>query len=626
LYEKVLTLLLQPIFKTLMDRNSIIGLVLIFAIIISFAYLNQPNETEVRAAKLQRDSIARVQAREDSANLVATINQIKKTDSASTEKVDTAASNNRYGVFGAFADGKESFTAIENAEIKVTVSNKGGRVYSVELKKQKRSDGTPLVLFDGPTNDFSYSFATVSSKAINTADLYFAPQKSDDGKTLSMKIQLSETQYIEQKYSLTEEANIVSYKLNLVGMENVIARNTNYLDLNWESHIPQQEKTYDAENRATTIHYRYVDDEPGKITETKAEKESLKTPVQWVSFKQQYFNTTLIADKSFDNGNIETKNDDTKRTIKTLSANLSIPYNHGTSETFGMKFFYGPNHYKTLAKLNIELERIVPMGWGIFRWVNTYVVSNVFYFLSQYVSSMGILILLLTLIVKTVLFPLVYRSYLSAAKMRILKPELDEIKAKFGDDMQKVQQENMKMYRKAGVNPLGGCVPVLLQMPILIAMFQFFPSAFELRQQAFLWSSDLSTYDSILQLPFMIPGYGNHVSLFAILMTASSIFYTVYNNQMTGVTGQMKWISYFMPLIFLFMLNSYAAGLNYYYFLSNLVTIAQQLGIRRFVDDKALHEQIQESKKKPVTKSKFQSRLEDIAKKRGVDLNQGKKK
>ena len=233
---------------------------------------------------------------------------------------------------------------------------------------------------------------------------------------------------------------------------------------------------------------------------------------------------------------------------------------------------------------------------------------------------------MLTLIVKTVLFPLVYRSYLSAAKMRILKPELDEIKAKFGDDMQKVQQENMKMYRKAGVNPLGGCVPVLLQMPILIAMFQFFPSAFELRQQAFLWSSDLSTYDSILQLPFMIPGYGNHVSLFAILMTASSIFYTVYNNQMTGVTGQMKWISYFMPLIFLFMLNSYAAGLNYYYFLSNLVTIAQQLGIRRFVDDKALHEQIQESKKKPVTKSKFQSRLEDIAKKRGVDLNQGKKK
>jgi YidC/Oxa1 family membrane protein insertase len=608
-----------------MDRNSIIGLLLIFVIIISFAYLNQPNETELRAAKQQRDSLTRVQAREDSANLVAAISQVIKTDSISSEKIDTAASNNRLGVFGAFANGTESFSTIENEEIKVTLSNKGGRVYSVQLKKQKRSDGSPLILFDGPTNDFSYAFATSNSKAINTAELYFTPQKSAEGKTLSMRINLSETQYIEQKYTLTENENIVTYHLNLVGMENIIARNTNYLDLNWESHIPQQEKTFDAEDRATTIHYRYVDDEPGKITETKAEKEALKTPIQWISFKQQYFNTTLIADKSFDNGNIETKNDESKKTIKTLSASLSIPYNHGTSESFGMKFYYGPNHYKTLAKLNIELERIVPMGWGIFRWVNTYVVVNVFYFLNKYVSSLGIIILLLTLIVKTVLFPLVYRSYLSAAKMRILKPELDEIKAKHGDDMQKVQSENMKMYRKAGVNPLGGCVPVLLQMPILIAMFQFFPSAFELRQQAFLWSSDLSTYDSILQLPFMIPGYGNHVSLFAILMTASSIFYTVYNNQMTGVTGQMKWISYFMPLIFLFMLNSYAAGLNYYYFLSNLVTIAQQLGIRRFVDDKALHEQIQESKKKPVTKSKFQTKLEDIAKKRGVDINQGKK-
>ncbi len=608
-----------------MDRNSIIGLVLIFVIIISFAYLNQPNETELRAAKQQRDSLTRVQAREDSANLVAAISQVIKTDSISTEIIDTAASNNRYGVFGAFANGTESFSTIENEEIKVTLSNKGGRVYSVQLKKQKRSDGSPLILFDGPTNDFSYAFATSNSKAINTSELYFTPQKSAEGKTLSMRINLSETQYIEQKYTLTENENIVTYHLNLVGMENIIARNTNYLDLNWESHIPQQEKTFDAEDRATTVHYRYVDDEPGKLTETKAEKEALKTPIQWISFKQQYFNTTLIADKSFDNGNIETKNDESKKTIKTLSASLSIPYNHGASESFGMKFYYGPNHYKTLAKLNIELERIVPMGWGIFRWVNTYVVVNVFYFLNKYVSSLGIIILLLTLIVKTVLFPLVYRSYLSAAKMRILKPELDEIKAKHGDDMQKVQSENMKMYRKAGVNPLGGCVPVLLQMPILIAMFQFFPSAFELRQQAFLWSSDLSTYDSILQLPFMIPGYGNHVSLFAILMTASSIFYTVYNNQMTGVTGQMKWISYFMPLIFLFMLNSYAAGLNYYYFLSNLVTIAQQLGIRRFVDDKALHEQIQESKKKPVTKSKFQTKLEDIAKKRGVDINQGKK-
>ena len=510
-------------------------------------------------------------------------------------------------------------------EIKVDISNKGGRIYSVQLKKHKRSDGSPLVLFEGEANEFSYAFATADAKAISTADLFFTPVKSDDGKSVSMFVKWSDNQFIEQKYKLDSIANMVDYKLNLVGMNKVIAPNSSYLDLNWLSHIPQQEKTYDQEQRAATIHYRYTDDEPGKLSEGKDAKEDLKTPIQWVSFKQQYFNTTVIADKAFENGSVEAKNDESKRTIKTMSASLSVPYNHAESESFGMKFYFGPNHYKTLAKLNMELERIVPMGWGIFRWVNTYVVVNVFYFLSQFISSFGILILLLTIIVKTVLFPLVYKSYLSAAKMRILKPEIDEIKAKYGDDVQRVQQENMKMYRKAGVNPLGGCVPMLLQTPILIAMFQFFPSAFELRQQAFLWSNDLSTYDSIFNLPFSIPGYGDHVSLFALLMTASSIFYTVYNNQMTGVTGQMKWMSYFMPLIFLFMLNSYAAGLNYYYFLSNLVTIVQQLGIRRFVDDKALHAQIQENKKKPVTKSKFQSKLEDIAKKRGIDMNQGKK-
>jgi YidC/Oxa1 family membrane protein insertase len=607
-----------------MDRNSIIGLVLIFIILITFAYVNQPSETELKDAKHKRDSIAWVQAREDSAQRVMLVQQLRK-DSTAATGFDSSAANSRYGIFAAFAGGKETFTTIENDEIRVTLTSKGGRVYSVQLKKHKRSDGTPLLLFDGQDNDMSYAFATADAKAISTADLYFTPVKGVDGKSVSMQVKLSDRQFIEQKYSLTDNANMVDYQLNMVGMNKVIAPNTSYLDMNWLSHIPQQEHTYDQESRIATVHYRFTDDEPSKLSEGKDAREDLKTPVQWVSFKQQYFNSTLIADKPFESGVVETKNDESKRTVKTMMANLSIPYGHGENESFGMKFYFGPNHYKTLSKLNIELERIVSMGWGIFRWVNTYIVVNVFYFLSQFVSSFGIIILLLTLIVKTVLFPLVYRSYLSAAKMRILKPELDEIKEKYGDDMQRVQQENMKMYRKAGVNPLGGCVPMLLQLPILIAMFQFFPSAFELRQQAFLWSSDLSTYDSILHLPFSIPGYGDHVSLFALLMTISSIFYTVYNNQMTGVTGQMKWISYFMPVVFLFMLNSYAAGLNYYYFLSNLVTIGQQLAIRRFVDENSLHAQIQENKKKPVSKSKFQSKLEDLAKKRGIDLNQGRK-
>jgi len=296
-----------------------------------------------------------------------------------------------------------------------------------------------------------------------------------------------------------------------------------------------------------------------------------------------------------------------------------LPYNQTNNQSYGFKFYFGSNQYKQLAALDIGAERLVPLGWGIFRWVNKYLTVNVFYWLGQYLTNMGLIIFLLTLIVKTILFPLVYRSYLSAAKMRILKPEIDEIKEKYGNDMTKTQQENMKLYRKAGVNPMGGCVPVLLQMPILIAMFQFFPSAFDLRQKAFLWSDDLSTYDSILSLPFNIPFYGDHVSLFTLLMTISTLIYTVYNNQMTGVTGQMKWMSYIMPVLFLGFFNNYASGLTYYYFVSNIFTIGQQLSIKAFVNEDKLHKQIQENKKKPIVKSGFQKKIEEMARKRGFN-------
>jgi YidC/Oxa1 family membrane protein insertase len=415
-------------------------------------------------------------------------------------------------------------------------------------------------------------------------------------------------------------------------MQQVIAPNTNYIDLNWNSRLLQQEKTHDAEEKVATVYYRYADDEPSKISETSEGKEDLKTPVSWICFKQQYFNSTLIAPKYFESAVVESKKDETKTYVKKLSASITLPYNHGENESFDMQFYFGPNHYKTLSKYNIELQKIVTMGWGIFGWVNKYLVVNVFYFLNQFISSFGLIILLLTIIVKTILFPLVYRSYLSGAKMRILKPEIDEIKEKYGNDMTRIQQENMKLYRKAGVNPLGGCVPMLLQLPILFAMFQFFPSAFELRQQSFLWATDLSSYDSILDFGFSIPFYGNHISLFTILMTISTLVYTYFNNQLTTVNDQMKWISYIMPIVFLGFFNNYAAGLTYYYFLSNLATIGQQLLIRQFVDDKALHAQMQENKKKPVTKSKFQSKLEEMAKKRGFDVdnmnrnNNGKKK
>jgi YidC/Oxa1 family membrane protein insertase len=606
-----------------MDRNSIIGLSLIFVILVTFAYINQPSEDQLKAAKHIQDSIALVQLREDSvANILATKAIAKDTVKATPDSTFTSKA---FGLFAPFATGDESFTSIENDDIKVTFSNKGGRIFKVELKKYKRYDQSPLILMDGNDNEFNYSFATADAKAIQTKDLFFTPLVSDDGKTIRMLLSLEGGHFMEQRYTLNSETGTLDYKLELNGLQNIIAPSNNYLDLSISQHAMLQEKSLEAEKRTSTIYYRYTDDEPAFITETTDEKQNLKTAINWIAFKQQYFNATIIADKFFDNGTIETKSDESGKYVRIMQTSLTVPYNHGEKESFGFKFYFGPNHYKTLAKFDTQLERIIPMGWGIFRWVNKYVVINVFHFLSQYISSFGLIILLLTLIIKTLLLPLVYRSYLSAAKMRALKPELDEIKAKIGDDMGKLQQENMKLYRKAGVNPLGGCVPVLLQLPILFALFQFFPSAFELRGQSFLWAEDLSTYDSILNLPFSIPGYGDHVSLFTILMTVSSIVYAVYNNQMTGVTGQMKWMSYIMPLIFMFVLNSYPAGLNYYYFLSNIVTIGQQLAIRRFVNEDKLHAQIQENKKKPVKKSKFEQKLEDMAKKRGIDTGKLKK-
>jgi YidC/Oxa1 family membrane protein insertase len=602
-----------------MDRNSIIGLTLIFVILVTFAYINQPSEEEQQRLRSQYDSIQLVKKQQDSIALATEF-----LNAATLSASDTNRLEQELGSFAALANGEESFTTIENENMKLTFTNKGGRIYSTQLKNYHTYYDAPLMMLDGDENQYNFVFATRESKTIQTKDLYFTPQISADKRSMSMVAKVGENASIVQKYTLTEDEQLVKYELLLNGMNEIIAPNSNYLDLNIKNRILSQEKKVESERKTSTIYWRFVDDEPAFIAETENEQKSLKTPVQWIAFKQQYFNTTFIAESTFENATVQTETPEGSDYVKTMSATISIPFTHNKSERFAMNILFAPNHYKTLAKFDMQLERIIPMGWGIFRWVNKYIVINVFYFLNQYISSFGIIILLLTLFIKTILFPLVYRSYLSTAKMRVLKPEMDEIKEKYGDDLARVQQENMKLYRKAGVNPLGGCVPVLLQLPILFALFQFFPSAFELRQQSFLWAEDLSTYDSIINLPFTIPFYGDHVSLFALLMTVSSLAYTYYNNQMTtGINEQMKWLTYTMPVIFLFVLNSFPAGLNYYYFLSNLVTIGQQLGIRSFVDEKKIHAQIQENKKKPVKKSSFEQRLEDMARKRGVDINKG---
>jgi YidC/Oxa1 family membrane protein insertase len=392
----------------------------------------------------------------------------------------------------------------------------------------------------------------------------------------------------------------------------------------WKINVPQQEKNSSFESTNTTVYYKYEGDEINYLSETKDSKEDLKTKVKWIAFKQQFFSSVLVADDPFLNASIETKHftDTTTHLLKELNADITIPYVAKSDESKSFHFYFGPNHYNTLKKQGIEdLEKIIPLGWGIFGWINRFVVIPVFNFLHGFIGNFGIIILILTILIKLVLFPLTYKSYMATAKMRVLKPQVDEIQAKIPKEKTlERQQASMALYKKAGVNPMGGCLPMLLQMPILFAMFRFFPSSFELRQQPFLWATDLSSYDSIWNFGVNIPMFGDHLSLFCLLMTVSTIIYTYQQNQLNPTNTampSMKVISYLMPVMFLFIFNNYSSGLSYYYFLANIFTFAQMYFIRRFVNEEKLLSQINENKKKPVKKSKFQERLEEMARQRG---------
>lgn len=428
---------------------------------------------------------------------------------------------------------------------------------------------------------------------------------------------------------------MMNYDMNLVGMNSVIDP-VNKIDLIWETDLRRQERSIENERNEATIYYKYSKDEVDYLTETKDLEESLVTSLKWLSFKTKFFVASLIAESAFTNANVKTFTNEGKTDehyLKTLSAQIGVPFLNQPVQNFAMNFYFGPNKYNTLRKFHLDLERQVPLGWSFFlmAWINIYAVIPVFDWLGGYGWNYGIVILILTILLKIVLFPIAYKTYKSSAKMRVLKPEVDELAKKFPktEDAMKKQQATMALYKKAGVNPMAGCVPMLLQFPILIAMFRFFPSSIELRQQSFLWANDLSSYDSILNLPFEIPFYGAHVSLFTLLMTISTIFYTKLNNDMMGSTNQMpgmKTMMYLMPIMFLGMFNNFASGLSYYYLLANLLTFAQMYLIRKTIDESKIHLQIQENKKKPVKVSKFQERLEAMAKQKGYNPNAAKKK
>jgi len=610
-----------------MDRNSIVGLLLIGLVLIGFSIWNQPSAEEIAAKQKYQDSVEAVQKMKAAQNAApvtapsAPVTAAIKDTSISGDSLQSAALIQQFGVFANAAEAEQEFYSIENDLMKVTFTNKGGRVYSVELKKYKTYDQKPLILFQSDSTVFGLNFFA-QNRNVSTNNLFFRLVMDQPGKVV-YRLDAGEGRYLEFVYALPSTGYMMDYSINMNKMDQLIAMNTSFMELEWHQNIYKKEKTVEAESNNSTIYYKYTADEADYLSETSDDEEVLSTRVKWIAFKQQFFNTTLIAKNEFDKPTrIATRHpEDTDSLAKVMKAAFTIPYMHKPFESFDMSFYFGPNHYQTLRKTGLGMEKLVPLGWGIFGWVNRFIVIPIFNFLSGFNLNYGIIILILTIAIKIMLLPFTYKAYLSTAKMKVLKPEMEEIQAKHKDDPMKSQQELLGLYRKAGVNPLGGCLPMLLQMPILIAMFRFFPASIELRQESFLWAKDLSTYDSILNLPFTIPFYGDHVSLFTILMTISTLMYTYLNTQMTASNPQMKWVMYLMPVMFLGIFNNYSAGLSYYYFLANMISFGQQYLFRAAVDEKAIHAKIQENKKRPnaAKKSKFQQRLEQMAKERGVN-------
>lgn len=606
-----------------MDRNTVIGLVLIFLIMIGFGYLTQPSKEEREAYQRKADSIARVQAAEQQKQL-----EVEKTRALLADSIKKKEDAAQYGSFSSAASGSNKFVTLENDLMRVTISSKGGRVYSVELKKFKTYSGNPLILFTGDENTFGLQFWG-DNNAIKTNELYFTPSTADsvlvantDSTTLTMRLSAGADSYIDYVYTIKPGSYMLGFDIRFHGLERTIGNQLGYIDLIWDTKLLRLEKGLENERNYTTIAYQFLNSDFEEFnSRDKESKKELNNKLKWVNFKHQFFSSVLVANDHFVNADLKSVNMDDGIHVKHFSARLAMPFKNEGGESINLNMFFGPNHYKTLVKYQMGFEKVIPLGRNIIRWINKYVVINVFDFLSRFISHYGLIILLLTIILKIILFPLTYKSYLSSAKMRVLKPQVDEINAKYPkkEDALKKQQAVMALYKKVGVNPMGGCIPILIQFPILIAMFRFFPASFELRQQSFLWADDLSSYDSILQLPFTIPWYGDHVSLFTLLM-AVSLFITSKMNtdqmgdanaQMPGMKFMMTWM---MPIMMLLWFNNYSAGLSYYYFLSNVITLGQTVLIRRFVDDKALLAKLHENAKKPVTKSKWQAKLEEMAK------------
>ena len=634
-----------------MDKKSIIGIAVVALLFFGFAYFNTQEQ------KKYQEEMAAWQAYQDSVAL-ATRPVVPAADSVALtaggqdpEQAAEAARERRVAALGEYLaaarDAEEREFVVENDVMAVTFSTRGGQIRDVLLKDYTKyaprgERNIPVSLMDPATARFDLSFFVkngLNNVKVNTMEYVFTPsavETTDDGaRAVRMRLPISETAALEYEYLIYDTKApardyLVDFDVRLVNMAAEMANQTS-IGIDWSNTSYQNERGFKNENMYTTVAYRFPGEssiEELSMSDEERSKE-ITTSVNWVAFKQHYFSSVFIAPQNLSYADVGfTTAQPGSGYIKDFSARMTVPY---TAQTTGydFAFYFGPNEYSILKKVgdtdagdgDLYLERLIPLGWGIFGWINRWCVIPVFDFLRNYIPSFGIIILILAVLVRLVISPLTYKSYVSMAKMRLIKPQVDELAKKYPkqEDAMKRQQATMDLYKKAGINPMGGCVPMLIQMPILIAMFRFFPASIELRGQSFLWAGDLSSYDSVLNLPFSIPFYGDHVSLFALLMALSTFGYSYYSYQQTAssqpqMAGMKFMMLYLMPLMLLFWFNDYSSGLCYYYLLSNLLTIGQTLIIRRMVDDTKIQAimQANAARKSNGKKSKFQQRYEEL--------------
>lgn len=589
-----------------MDRNQATGLILFAAVLLVYTFFfSEPQPVTDEQSTTTTESLA-----EQASPKTVETSPITLPDS-----LQNLQNQQQYGEFAALVAGNEEQVVLENDLVKIIFSSKGGEIKSVELKDFKTWSKEPLILIDEKSAAIDYQIQT-SKGPISLNEFYF--NSSIENTTIeenpAQKLTFTANTgsgSIKRIYTLQSDKYTLAQSISANGINSLTDQR---IAITWDNKLKKQEADISESRRKTHINYFTKEGDFDNLSASSDEdSEQLSTPVKWVAFKQRFFSAGLIADDQFSDVNLVQATPTDTMSVKDMTASLSLNMVNGQANN---SYFFGPNNYKLLKKVSPEFEKNVDMGYFFVSWVNKYIIVNLFHVLEKVFSNYGIIIILIVFIIKAFLFPLTYKSYIGMAKMRVIKPEIDELKEKYGDDPTKMQQEQMKLFGQLGVSPISGCLPMLLQMPFLFAMFFFFPNSIELRQEPFLWAHDLSTYDSIINLPFTIPFYGNHVSLFTLLMTVSQIVYTRFNNQLTAAQGPMKNLGYIMPVTFMFVLNSYPAALSFYYFVSNMVTFGQQALIKNFVDDDKIRQKIEDNKKKNANKkkSKFQARLEEAMK------------